>query len=119
MAPVHPTSARVALLGATIAASSHADLILVMSDEFEMCQPTSIARRFGKTEALLECVLEAMPSRVTIDPPFKHDYPMLIRWHRGPIVRQLKSKDRPAVVRRHNNTNDRRINKRKTYLRSL
>lgn len=102
-------------------ASPPRGLIVVICDE-AFDDIVLVGRAFGKTDAFSEYIIQSalcQSREIILDPPFRHDYPMLIRWHRGPIVRQLRPKDRPPVVRRHNNTNDRRVNKRKTFLRSL
>jgi hypothetical protein len=57
--------------------------------------------------------------KLAVVPRHFHDYDRLMLCFRGAIIRILRMKDRPAVIRRHLSRKDRLINKRKTYLRSL
>lgn len=47
------------------------------------------------------------------------DYPGLQRCCRGPITRRFTYKLSPAITRRNNCRHDRRINKRKTFIKCL
>ena len=111
MAPYEPTTATHIGAGRTVVYVSSSNAVILIVDSGTDTLPTSV---------LPTGFIDLYSPAPIFEEPFRHDYPMLIRYFIGPIRNaSIRLKSIRLNLKVNCANRDRMVNKRKTYIKQL